>query len=947
MDPDCQSDLITADVGFKWRPRNYLEAPNEPSRFRRYRLTPKANCELTTPKLPQSDHEDWFVNWDWQLDWMLKLGGVPELPTPANSKRLKKKYQKETELYAAAQMRKDSRNEAIVYWEAISRHLDEKEVARLKANDQLEEQINKNLALLAALRTIDTSTATGNELDDAIERCREQIDQDKLRLMVAREPLSVTAQAIKKTKEILSLRVSIAIGNSERVCALGIERSNLQAAQRKHDRLCDKLENDPSTVSQLSPRKPHPRQYKSLTTIDQKEGPVDPFQVHSFMGEVDIGDIGDRGDIGAMERAMYEFFQAEVERKMDEFFQYPRVALAQLISYKAEVERAIYEFSQYMVDALYQLSSYISQAVRVVRSVAVLGIVIGYTSVHSSSDSNNGSNTPDTTEPNASSQGDTHSARAGRQLGSTQQVSDHTERKPTAPPTPTAQPTSTGPLTTDLSVGFYNTGQESPEGWKCILYCYSIALKKLLLFGSVAPDPDQFDIMVRQWVTANGHPAHLNYDQTEITGQMLDAILLAANIPIERSVPSWCNHEKFQAMLTDAIAFSTTLSGEATAWSSHLSTLITQSMQVLCNRDLWRRIVTTNQELNVVVQEGAAEGTALGGLSGSAVADVMSGLIAPNVGSAKADTCCVIPVTVDESTELCEIPGSGQPMVDLHLFRSTADDDSVSPAGITPCKLNSGPHMAAKKRTVHGSVEEESRETKSDHVLVPKLEPVSRVSKRKGNWDWIVFDNEEWANCENRATCISRNPDQHPIGSTPEGRAQHNRARSERCRTRGDPDRSRSEPPEDVAGSSSTIAGSGSGSGSSNPLQSPEITMIGVNGRPHKELGDSVQSPIELARIHYRNSSYAAVIQSGYSVLVYAPCVSEEGSVRHVELSELESRGAKVIYAAHLQELDIMIKRLQPDILEPVRYRRQVDVRSSITIGRITYSQESKRQVNK
>ena len=166
MDPDCQSDLITADVGFKWRPRNYLEAPNEPSRFRRYRLTPKANCELTTPKLPQSDHEDWFVNWDWQLDWMLKLGGVPELPTPANSKRLKKKYQKETELYAAAQMRKDSRNEAIVYWEAISRHLDEKEVARLKANDQLEEQINKNLALLAALRTIDTSTATGNELDD-------------------------------------------------------------------------------------------------------------------------------------------------------------------------------------------------------------------------------------------------------------------------------------------------------------------------------------------------------------------------------------------------------------------------------------------------------------------------------------------------------------------------------------------------------------------------------------------------------------------------------------------------------------------------------------------------------------------------------------------------------------------------------------------------------------
>ena len=116
--------------------------------------------------------------------------------------------------------------------------------------------------------------------------------------------------------------------------------------------------------------------------------------------------------------------------------------------------------------------------------------------------------------------------------------------------------------------------------------------------------------------------------------------------------------------------------------------------------------------------------------SGPHVADVMYGLLVPNVGSAKADTCCVIPVTVDESTELCEIPGSVSTMVDLHLFRITADDDSVSPAGITPCELNSGPHMAAKARTVHGSVAKESRENKSDHVLVPKLEPVSRVSKR-------------------------------------------------------------------------------------------------------------------------------------------------------------------------------------------------------------------------
>jgi hypothetical protein len=439
---------------------------------------------------------------------------------------------------------------------------------------------------------------------------------------------------------------------------------------------------------------------------------------------------------------------------------------------------------------------------------------------------------------------------------------------------------STGPLTPDLSVGFYGTGQESPEGWKCILYCYSIDLKKLLLFGSVAPDPDQFDIMVRQWVTANGYPAHLNYDQTEITGHMLDAILLAANIPIERSVPSWCNHEKFQALLTAAIAFSATLSGDATGWSFHLSTLISQSMQVMCNRDLWKRVATTNRELNVVVQEEAAEEADLGGLSGVTVTDGIVGSASLDVASEKENACCVVPVTVDKSTELCEDPGPALASVDLNLeITSTADVDLSTVTGIAPREFNSGSHMVDIARTVS-----------------------TQDRKRKGNWDWVYFDNEEWANNVNRAICISRNPDQHPIGSTSEDRIRKNKEKEERWRKRGNLDKGISDPPEDaVANSSSTTAGSGSGSGSSN----------------------SVQAAIELSKFRksFRNSQYAAVIQSGWSVLVYAPCILGEDSVRHVELGELASQGAKIVYAVNLHELDSEIKRWQPAIVDTVRYR--------------------------
>ena len=75
------------------------------------------------------------------------------------------------------------------------------------------------------------------------------------------------------------------------------------------------------------------------------------------------------------------------------------------------------------------------------------------------------------------------------------------------------------------------------------------------------------------------------------------------------------------------------------------------------------------------------------------------------------------------------------------------------------------------------------------------------------------------------------------------------------------------------------------------------------------------------------SGSVQFTIRRGHSVRIFrpclcnAPCILEEISVRHVELGELESRGARIIYAVQLQQLDREIKRLQPDILAPVKYQ--------------------------
>ena len=160
---------------------NYPEAHNEPPRFCCYRLVQKVNNGLTIPKPMQSgylEHEmvqvyghhpwipgDWYVTWEWQLDWMLNLGGVPELQASACSKRLRKKFQNEIELYEAAQRRKDSRSEAVQYSQVIDCHLDERERQRQRDATDLEELIGRELACLAIWRRRDTSQLTQSEIE--------------------------------------------------------------------------------------------------------------------------------------------------------------------------------------------------------------------------------------------------------------------------------------------------------------------------------------------------------------------------------------------------------------------------------------------------------------------------------------------------------------------------------------------------------------------------------------------------------------------------------------------------------------------------------------------------------------------------------------------------------------------------------------------------------------
>ena len=86
---------------------------------------------------------------------------------------------------------------------------------------------------------------------------------------------------------------------------------------------------------------------------------------------------------------------------------------------------------------------------------------------------------------------------------------------------------------------------------------------------------------------------------------------------------------------------------------------------------------------------------------------------------------------------------------------------------------------------------------------------------------------------------------------------------------------------------------------------------------------------VDVVKSHEKLCAYAAAVQAGYASLVYAPCTLEEVLVRQSELADLESRGATIVYARQLQQLDREIRQLQPDIVAPVKYQNTAPMMDS------------------
>jgi hypothetical protein len=84
----------------------------------------------------------------------------------------------------------------------------------------------------------------------------------------------------------------------------------------------------------------------------------------------------------------------------------------------------------------------------------------------------------------------------------------------------------------------------------------------------------------------------------------------------------------------------------------------------------------------------------------------------------------------------------------------------------------------------------------------------------------------------------------------------------------------------------------------------------------------------QYSRTHpIRPQWYAAAIQSGCSILVYAPCSHEEEASRHDELIGLEDTGATIVYANSLKELEAEIRQRQRDHLDPTGYQATASLR--------------------
>ena len=134
----------------------------------------------------------------------------------------------------------------------------------------------------------------------------------------------------------------------------------------------------------------------------------------------------------------------------------------------------------------------------------------------------------------------------------------------------------------DLQVGLYSPLPQSPEGFRCILYCYSNELQRIMLVSCADPQPEKWGQMVSKWVEEYGSPTELIYDSTTVEERELAVIRQAAKCQATR--PLDLSH--FRMLLDQSIRYLRERHGSETTWSGHLP-LIHQILDALCYDQVW------------------------------------------------------------------------------------------------------------------------------------------------------------------------------------------------------------------------------------------------------------------------------------------------------------------------------------------------------------------------
>ena len=196
------------------------------------------------------------------------------------------------------------------------------------------------------------------------------------------------------------------------------------------------------------------------------------------------------------------------------------------------------------------------------------------------SDSNSGGNTP----PH----------RSSSDQPSSNDAPDSNGTPPDVPPDTSSPKISLG---IDFSVGVYSspTLVPSPEGFRHILYGYSIRLAQVLLMPCVAPDSTPWNTIVNRWVTIHGSPSSLFYDPVSVDSSMLEVIRTAANVS-ETVAPDSLNHVGFKALLTISLLHP---SVARDTWFSQID-IIQDTLLASCRCGFWNRC----DRFHELVQQG-------------------------------------------------------------------------------------------------------------------------------------------------------------------------------------------------------------------------------------------------------------------------------------------------------------------------------------------------------